>query len=517
MFLRHLLPSILVAGAGPAIVANGKPTVTGTKVPSFQASGKLPSLRLPDPLPAPGFATRKSPEHKKRGYSRCGPKFGACQEGLCCSAHGYCGYGPEYCQAPDCLFDYGSGCDAMQWPDGEDTSEVPRPHVGEVPYGFIPIYQCVNPNTIALTYDDGPNIYTSDLLDILDSYDAKATFFVTAVNSNKGSIDDPNYPWVDILHRMYHSGHQIASHTWSHQNLDQITSPLRREQMIKAEMALRNVLGAFPTYMRPPYSACSVQSGCLADMDDLGYHVAYFNVDTDDYNNASPHQIQRSKDLFDHSMGMHEATGRPMLVIAHDVHEQTVYNLTVHMLRRLYQSDYQPVTLGECLGDPPSNWYRWIDPAAAPPHNLDPNTNYRRPGEKPVSNDGTCGREYTCVGSKFGKCCSEHGFCGNASEHCGWGCQESAGECFFGTGKGRLLKEKAGKLGDGRRSNGDNDHEDGDHDDDGLENDKPDKKDNSNDDYKTYHEDDDDETDEEDHDEGQEDDEDHEDDDDDDE
>jgi peptidoglycan/xylan/chitin deacetylase (PgdA/CDA1 family) len=44
--------------------------------------------------------------------------------------------------------------------------------------------------------------------------------------------------------------------------------------MWKNEMALRNILGFFPTYMRPPYSACS--AGCEEDMKELGYHITYF-------------------------------------------------------------------------------------------------------------------------------------------------------------------------------------------------------------------------------------------------
>lgn len=378
----------------------------------------------------------------------------------CLIVSGYCGHGPEYCQAPDCQFEYGSGCDALKWPEGEPTYDVPRPHAGEVPYGWVPIYQCVKPNTIALTYDDGPNIYTHDLLDILDSYDAKATFFVSAFNSNKGGIDDPNYPWADLIRRMYNSGHQIAGHTWSHQNLDQMSGERRREQMIKTEMALRNIFGGFPTYMRPPYSACSVSTGCLSDMNDLGYHVTYFNVDTDDYNNASPHQIQRSKDLFDHSMAMHEATGRPMLVIAHDVHEQTVYNLTIHMLRRLYQAGYTPVTVGECLGDPSANWYRWTDTTAAVSDTVDSGVDHNVRRQKPVSNDGTCGKEYTCTGSKFGRCCSTHGFCGNGIEHCGEGCQETSGECLFNPSEAQLPKSNPLKRVKAQKDDGQEEDED---------------------------------------------------------
>ena len=81
---------------------------------------------------------------------------------------------------------------------------------------------------------------------------------------------------------MYNSGHQVASHTWSHANLGNLNSAERHDEMYKNEMALRNVLGVIPTYMRPPYSSCSAESGCEADMNNLGYHVTYFDLDTQD-------------------------------------------------------------------------------------------------------------------------------------------------------------------------------------------------------------------------------------------
>jgi peptidoglycan/xylan/chitin deacetylase (PgdA/CDA1 family) len=49
---------------------------------------------------------------------------------------------------------------------------------------------------------------------------AKATFLVTGNNIGKGYIDEN---WADVISKMYANGHQIASHTWSHQNLDLIT------------------------------------------------------------------------------------------------------------------------------------------------------------------------------------------------------------------------------------------------------------------------------------------------------
>lgn len=79
----------------------------------------------------------------------------------------WCGNGYLYCSAPACQIDYGPACDANVRPKGPETANVPRPHVGSVPYGEA-IYHCEKYGDIALTYDDGPYVYTEDLLDLLD-------------------------------------------------------------------------------------------------------------------------------------------------------------------------------------------------------------------------------------------------------------------------------------------------------------------------------------------------------------
>ncbi|KAK2810962.1 hypothetical protein FQN50_002554 [Emmonsiellopsis sp. PD_5] len=404
-------------------------------------SGILPQFPIrppPIPVPPPGFSIRGDASLARRGLgvAKCGPNIGSCAEGYCCSSSGYCGYSRAYCQAPDCLIGYGDGCDALQTPEGENTRYIPRYPLGEVPYAPQPIFHCSVPNTVALTYDDGPNMYTSDLLDILDAHKAKATFFLSGINSSKGPIDDPTNPWMDIIYRMFESEHQIASHTWAHQDLNQLDSYERRNQMVRNEMALRNILGGFPTYMRPPYSSCTYDTGCVDDMEELGYHIAYFDVDTDDYNNDSPDQIQAAKDNFDSALELLGPSGQPLLVIAHDVHEQTVYNLTEHMLKSIRRAGYRAVTLGECLDDDPDHWYRW-DTKFSVPRYRQPNNSSRKADPKPkpvspepVSLDGSCGPKFTCSGSRFGSCCSGHGFCGNSTAHCGDGCQTTYGVCF---------------------------------------------------------------------------------------
>jgi len=177
--------------------------------------------------------------------------------------------------------------------------------------------------------------------------------------------------------KMAANGHQIASHTWSHADLSKITRYRQNQEMVKLEMALRNILGYFPTYMRPPYSSCN--SKCMVTMKELGYHVVYFpfpstttrthrltrryryfNLDTDDYNNVTPQLIQNSKNRFSKSLNGTNSASKQFLVIAHDIHKQTATNLTEFMLQTLTSKGYKAVTLGECLGDPKENWYRTV-------------------------------------------------------------------------------------------------------------------------------------------------------------
>lgn len=191
-----------------------------------------------------------------------------------------CGKGEDYCESPDCLFEYGPGCDANRVPAGGSTLPTDRSPKGGQPVGGEGIRSCVVPGTVAITYDDGPWIYTDALLTLLAKYAAKATFFITGNNMSKGPIDE-TAAWKAVIQRMDTEGHQVASHTWTHQDLSDITSKQRYDQMLRNEMAFTNILGKFPVYMRPPYSSCDAPSGCQTDMAKLGYVVSSFDLDTD--------------------------------------------------------------------------------------------------------------------------------------------------------------------------------------------------------------------------------------------
>ncbi|GFF28631.1 hypothetical protein IFM61606_10197 [Aspergillus udagawae] len=265
----------------------------------------------------------------------------------CCSKHGYCGNTNEYCGI-DCQPAFGT-CPATS----TGTVNIPRLHIGQVPYGEV-IDSCAHPGDIALTFDDGPYLYTSDLLDLLARYGVKATFFVVGNNGN-GVIDE-FAAWKSAIQRMDSEGHQVGSHTWNHPDLTTLSSAQSRDQMYQTEQAFANILGKVPTYMRPPY--LSFDTACAVDMFDLGYHAISTNLDTKDFANDDPALIQNSKDIFNNYVTQNSPSSTSFVVLNHDIHYQTVYTLAEYEIQRLQTAGYRPVTVGECLGDPEGNWYR---------------------------------------------------------------------------------------------------------------------------------------------------------------
>lgn len=95
--------------------------------------------------------------------------------------------------------------------------------------------------------------------------------------------------------------------------------------MTQLEGALRGIIGVVPRYMRPPYLA--INGVVLGAMADLGYHVISTSIDTKDYENDNPALIANSVNKFNA-----ELNAGGSIVLAHDVHEQTVYTLAKAML-----------------------------------------------------------------------------------------------------------------------------------------------------------------------------------------
>lgn len=99
---------------------------------------------------------------------------------------------------------------------------------------------------VALTYDDGPSKYTNRILDCLDRYGAKATFFV---------VGNSVLAYPDALMRAHNLGMEIGNHTMTHPRLTSISSSQVSTQLNKNATVVENVTGKRPTLVRPPYGS----------------------------------------------------------------------------------------------------------------------------------------------------------------------------------------------------------------------------------------------------------------------
>ena len=97
---------------------------------------------------------------------------------------------------------------------------------------------------VALTFDDGPHPeYTPQILDILDEYGVKATFFVVGENAER-------YP--EIIKRIIDSGHEIGNHTWSHKQMNSLSKEQIQKEITKTQNFLKESFNYSPVLFRPP-------------------------------------------------------------------------------------------------------------------------------------------------------------------------------------------------------------------------------------------------------------------------
>lgn len=134
---------------------------------------------------------------------------------------------------------------------------------------------------IYLTFDDGPTLYTQRLLDVLDRYNAKATFFVTGVKEE----------YYDRIGEAYDRGHTIALHSFSHEYSIYSDSNTFYEDLQKIESLVAAQTGVKPTIFRFPGGTANTVSKrhCEGIMKELvetlpshGYTYCDWNVSSGD-------------------------------------------------------------------------------------------------------------------------------------------------------------------------------------------------------------------------------------------
>ncbi|KAF9283570.1 hypothetical protein BGZ68_005257 [Mortierella alpina] len=205
------------------------------------------------------------------------------------------------------------------------------------------IARCTVPGTIALTFDDGPFVYTNGLLDILRSRAVKATFFM---NGNAyGRIED----FAAVVKRAYDDGHQIASHTWDHKDLTSLNQTEVLSEMTLLEDAFKKIIGVRPTYVRPPFG--SLNSQVLEVLGERDYTAVTWDTDTQDW--AHPDNFEASFKVYETILNNSDEINQPgHIVLQHEVNQVTALQVAPMAIDLALVRGFKVVTVGECLGDP---------------------------------------------------------------------------------------------------------------------------------------------------------------------
>ncbi|MEV6021877.1 polysaccharide deacetylase family protein [Streptomyces sp. NPDC052036] len=164
---------------------------------------------------------------------------------------------------------------------------------------------CRQAKCIALTFDAGPSENSARLLDILKEKKVPATFFLL------GKRHIEKYP--ELVKRMAAEGHEVASHTWDHKILTQISPQQIREELQKPDDAIQQLTGRKPTLMRPPQGRTNdtVHRICR----EMGLSEVLWSVTAKDYATGDSDLIRKR---------VLEQASRDGIILLHDLYPGTV-------------------------------------------------------------------------------------------------------------------------------------------------------------------------------------------------
>lgn len=102
--------------------------------------------------------------------------------------------------------------------------------------------------TIALTFDDGPNTTTTvEILDLLEKYQVRASFFLVGQNLNDET--------AKVVKRAYDLGCDIENHSMTHSYMDKMTAEEIADEINTLNSKITDITGETPKFFRPPYIA----------------------------------------------------------------------------------------------------------------------------------------------------------------------------------------------------------------------------------------------------------------------
>ena len=142
----------------------------------------------------------------------------------------------------------------------------------------VPIYYVeTSQKQVAFSFDASWGAEkTPRLLDILEKYDLKTTFFIT------GHWIEEYPDWVE---KIAEAGHELGNHTATHPHMTQLTENEIRQEVQKVEDSIYNLTGEKTTLFRPPFG--DYNNLVITTLEEMGYQVIQWSIDSLDWKNLN--------------------------------------------------------------------------------------------------------------------------------------------------------------------------------------------------------------------------------------
>ncbi len=177
---------------------------------------------------------------------------------------------------------------------------------------------------VALTFDDGPGQGTTAILDLLEQYNARATFFVVGL-----CLEQPRQ--VEKMQRAYEMGNVIGSHTYDHKSFRKLDES---EQMERTDKAILAALGVSASLVRPPYGHVTDDARSAASTPFI-----HWSLDTEDW---------LSRDASSIIAAVQENVQDGDIILMHDSYSSTAEACET-LIPWLLEQGYQLVTVPELM------------------------------------------------------------------------------------------------------------------------------------------------------------------------
>ena len=187
---------------------------------------------------------------------------------------------------------------------------------------------CIEVACVALTFDDGPSIYTEGLLDILKENDVKATFFIIGQSARIQS---------ETVNRIFEEGHEIGNHTWNHPNLTQLSDESIQQQIQQTDDIVTQIIGEPTQHLRPPYGAYNDRVREVS-----GLPIIFWSVDPMDWKDRDAEIVAAR--IIESPVGA--------IILSHDIHKTTVAAVPA-IIAALKERGIHFVTVTKLLGPKP--------------------------------------------------------------------------------------------------------------------------------------------------------------------